>query len=150
LPEHAWRVALWLALIGLIAPVVGGLASGRLTDWLAPPGGLSARGWLGRSYVRVARISYGPTIWDWLFTANVPNGCLLVVEFTDGHRVAGSFEQGALALTSPEMQGIFLHTEWTVDANGDLLAPVPESRGVMITTINAIRTVRILGGSHQP
>ena len=146
---HPLRVALWLAIVVLVLPLAGGVFVGWIGDTIFDPG---AMGFRGRFRVVVAKVwppAPPPTIWDWLFTSNVPDRCFLVVEFTDGHRIAGVFARGSTALTSPEPPGLFLGEEWSVDSQGNLIAEVPGSAGVMIRDATTIRSVRILKGMND-
>jgi len=68
----------------------------------------------------------------------------VVIEFKDGRRVAGVLAIGSVALTLPETHGVYLSREWTLDENGDLLAEVPGTKGVMIANSVDIRTIREL------
>ncbi|HVC80370.1 MAG TPA: DUF6338 family protein [Chloroflexota bacterium] len=149
LDQHPLRVAAWLALVVLVLPILGGSFVARLTDWLFAPGDPAVRRFLRRLVSLVVQPGPAPTIWDWLFTAQVPNGCFLVIEFTDGSRVAGAFGLGSRAHTSPEPQGVYLTTEWVLDSQGNLIGAIPGSKGVMISRSTDIKTIRILeGGQH--
>jgi hypothetical protein len=144
LEKYPWRICVWSALVVLIVPWVGGTVLGRLADWVFDPRLMVT----GPSWRRIVawlfRPAVPPTIWDWLFTANPPDGCFVVLEFTDGRRIAGTYSAGAYALTSPEPQGIFLPEEWALDDHGDLIAPVPGTGGVMLLSSSTIRQIRIL------
>lgn len=145
--QYPARITTWLALAVLVLPVFGGTLYARLSDAIYNPYAPWLRGRLFRPLNWFFPPAPAPAIWDWLFTANIPDGYFLVVEFNDGHRVAGVFAQGSFALTSPETQGVFLSREWSLDEHGDLVAEVPGTNGVMIANSTNIRTVRILKGS---
>lgn len=142
--RHPWHVFIWLLLTVLIIPIASGVAAARLSDIIFNPASPWIKGRPRRILAWIMPPAPPPSIWDWLFTANVPDGCFLVVEFADNTRVAGVFARGSTALTSPQPQGVFLSREWSLDAHGDLVAEVPHTAGVMITNSTAIRTVRIL------
>lgn len=147
LEQHPWWVAGWAGLVVLIVPCLGGILLGRLADIIFDPQTLSTNGGVRRGLAWFFRPSPPPTIWDWLFTSQVPSGSYIVVEFDNGRRIAGTFEAGAVAMTSPEPQGLFLPREWSVDSNGDLLQEVPGSGGVTLIGTSTVRSIRILRGT---
>lgn len=71
-----------------------------------------------------------------------------MITFADTSRVAGVYARVAgrpsLAITSPQPQGLYLAEEWSLDANGDLLAVVPGSKGVMVTSSATVKSIRVL------
>jgi hypothetical protein len=85
-----------------------------------------------------------PTAWDWFFVTQPPDGAFVVVEFTDGKQVAGTFSAGSVVLTSPEARGLFLAQEWVLDAAGNVVAPVPGSKGILILDAREVRSLRVL------
>lgn len=145
LQEHPTRVALYLILAILVMPLVGGRLLSWASDWALDPGSLRDAGRVRSVLSWLWKPSPPPSIWDWLFTTNAPQETFLVIEFSDGKRVAGVFAGGSVALTSPEPQGLFLVQEWGLSPEGDLTAPVPGSRGLMITSAANIRSIRVLG-----
>ncbi len=152
LEQHPLRIATWSFFTVFIVPMIGGILFGRVSDWLSQPTRPIVTGRLRKIWVRLWPTDVPPTIWDWAFKSKVIDDSFVVVEFTDKTRVAGVFSAGSLALTSPEPQGVYLRREWTVDENGDLLAEVPNTKGVIITNTASIRTIHILRGGdigHQ-
>jgi len=148
LQAHPAAVALWAAMVVLVIPVLGGVLVGRLSDVIFNPRARVLHGRIRGLLASVWPPSPPPTMWDWLFASNVPDRCFLVVELTDGSRVAGVFARGSYALTSPESPGLFLAIEWSLDDHGNLLAEVPGSAGVMIRDGSMIRSIRILRGAE--
>lgn len=138
LDQHPWPVAVWLALAVLAVPVIGGSLVARLADEGFFP--------FKRGFAWLLRPTGPPTVWDWLFTANLPYESFLVIEFTDGHRIAGVFSEGSIALTSPEPHGMFLSREWSLDENGNLVDAIPGTAGVIIAGDANIRSIHILQG----
>jgi hypothetical protein len=141
------RVATWLVVSVLVLPALLGLAGAQFTDWLirlsTQPG---VPAWLGVAF-RWWPPQTPPSVWDWLFTTRPPNESFLVVEFRDGRRVAGTFQQGSMAITSPDAQGLFLTQEWVVDEDGNVTVPIPGSAGTMIGSLDDVRSVRVLEGT---
>jgi hypothetical protein len=141
LANHPWRVAAWAVVAGLLAPVLGGYVLGKLTDQLQPGGRLeSLPAWIRRDLGPTP-----PTIWDAVnLSGEVPDPCLLVIEFTDGTRVAGSFGQGSRVITSPDQHGVFLGREWSVGDDGLPTEPVPSTGGILVPDLAAVRSIRVL------
>lgn len=142
--QYPERLAGWLALAVLVLPVGGGLAVGKLTNFLSDPTSAAVRGRFRRAIARLWPAPAPPSIWDWIFTVRPPHGSFLVVEYKDGTRVAGAFAEGSLALTSPEPHGLFLVSEWQLDQDGNIVGPVPGSAGVTIVRTDEIRSIRVL------
>ncbi len=42
--------------------------------------------------------------------------------------MAGVYGKGSRALTSPDAQGLFLESEWEMDAEGNITNPLPGTR----------------------
>lgn len=143
LEQFPERVAIWLALVVVVVPMVGGVAVGRLTDYLSAVRETEPRGW--KSWLaKIKPAAASPSVWDWLFTTNPPDGRFLLIELDDGSRVAGVFAEGSMALTSPEPQGVFLISEWLVDDDGDITGERPDTLGILVPDIHRVRTVRVL------
>lgn len=123
--EFPERVALWALLVTLVLPLLIGLCAGWATN----------RWGFG---VRTA-----PSVWDWLFGQYPPHGRFVVVQFRDGSWVGGAFAKNAMAVTSPEQQGIYLCPEWEV-VDGELTQERPGSGGLMIGKVDDIRWLRVL------
>lgn len=149
LAEHPARLAIWLSIVVLVLPVFGGLVLARVSDRLFGPDARHVPRWIAQAVAWVWKTAPPPTIWDWLFTARPPHRTFLVIEFNDGRRVASVFADGSLALTSPESQGIYLSSEWIVDEDGDVIAPVRDSDGIMVRDLSGVRSVRLLRGDQE-
>jgi len=104
-----------------------GTITARLSDRLFPPGTGRLTSWKGRFLAKLISPAAEPTIWDWAVPGGKLNGQYVIVEFSDGKLVGGTFNPGSMALTSPERQGIFLSTEWVVDEFCNFVGPVPNS-----------------------
>lgn len=143
LDQFPERIAVWLLVVVIIVPVVGGLLAGWITDTLSLVAAGDVTGWR-RALAKVQPLPVSPSVWDWVFVRNPPNGRFLVFEFKDGSSVAGVFSEGSLALTSPEPQGIFLASEWLLDGHGDITGERPDTKGVLIPDISQLRSMRIL------
>ena len=148
LVEHPVRIAVWLSASVLVAPFAMGLIGGKFTDALIERRDYSPGKFI-RTVSRFWPYPVPPSIWDWLFTTSPPNASFLIIEFKDGRRVAGIFESGSMAMTSPEPHGIFLSEEWTLDSDGNLFGPIPGSAGIMITATDDVRIVRVLEGTED-
>lgn len=162
--DHKWQVACWVVLSVLVVPLALGIGAAHLTDWVFPPRGESRdsaladgngngklAGWrrrlafsTRRSVIFLIRKQAPPSLWDWLFVARPPLAQFILIEFRDGKRLGGVFGPNALALTSPERQGLFLDQEWVLTEDGDFQEPVPNSAGVMLASLDGVRFVRIL------
>lgn len=143
--SHPWRITIWIVLSVIVLPVVLGLGSARLTDKLFPPSQLFVSGSLLEWLNRIAPAPTAPTVWDWFYLAErSPKSGFMVVGFDDGSRVAGAFAQESMALTSPEVHGIFFEEEWILDENGNIFGELPGTSGILIPTIDNVRWVRIL------
>ena len=99
LEQYPERLAVWILLAVLVVPFMLGWGGGRLTDFLTDPAHSRVEGKLKRAAARIWSASAAPSVWDWLFTVRPPNERFLVVTFEDGAQLAGTFEEGSLALT---------------------------------------------------
>lgn len=149
LDEFPERTALWFLLTVLVVPVSGGLVAGRLSDYLGDLKNVRVEGRLKRRIARVWPAPLAPSVWDWLFTVRPPNGSFVRITFKDGAVVAGVFAEGSIAFTSPEPHGLFLVSEWEADKDGNIIGPIPESRGIMIPDVTEIRDIRFLGEGNE-
>jgi hypothetical protein len=141
---HPVRVVVWVLLTAYVVPMLGGILFGYLFDQLTEPTSMTFTGTIRRFLAPFLPAVIPPTIWDWAFTSGVPDNSFIIVEYTDKTRVAGVFEAGSIAYTSPEPPGLYLRREWTVDENGDFLAEVPNTNGVIIVNTANVRSIRIL------
>ena len=126
-----FSAALWLRLVVLIVPIIFGSVLNRIEDrfrsrllWVWPPA--------------------PPSAWDSFFTGTIPEGSFVLVEFEDGTRVAGTWEEGSYAVTSPDTHGLFLAREWLVDDDGNFVEVVKRTAGVLVPNDSKIKRIRIL------
>ena len=77
-----------------------------------------------------------PSPWDKFFMEPpadakfpTPDGQFLIVTFNDGSQVAGVYYGPAWVATSPQVQGLFLAQEYTLDKKGRIDKEVIVSRG---------------------
>jgi hypothetical protein len=150
---HSYRVAGWAALVVLVIPTGLGIGAARFSDWFQGPmlkaTDLQSLGIFRRVWAVLVRGGVTPSIWDWVFEVEPPDERYVVLTFSDGSRIGGVFEAGSYALTSPETHGLFLTKEWVLDENGNFIAEIPGSQGVMIDA-SEVRSLRILGGREVP
>lgn len=136
--DHPVRLCLWGFTVLLVAPVLIGQLTARAANATLPPEraldpSSRAHGWRGTVQGLVGSWDQ-PSIWDAVVLSQRLDGCFVVVEFNDGRRVAGAFGVGSAAMNHPGRPGLFLTTEWALDEDGDLMAEIPDSRGVMLPT----------------
>jgi hypothetical protein len=139
--RHAGAVFLWLLLTVLIVPIGGGaLASWIYNTYLLPLAknpnlSVNQRFWAPKP----------PTPWDRFFFQEVINGTWLVLKLDDGTYVAGTWEEGSSASTTPNPHGLYLKREWQVSADGELQPePTPFTGGLLIEDASRIREIRIV------
>lgn len=150
LDAHPWRIAAWITMVALAAPVVGGRLLAALDDAVFPVRFSEAPlpTWQ-RLADAIWRPAAPPSLWDWFFTVQPPDGTFLV-ELADGTRRGGSFGEGGFALTSPEPHALYLPQEWTLDPDtGDPIVPVPNSGGILFPSDTAIRFVRVVNSPKE-
>src|ERR1017187_4360960 len=143
LDQHPLRLAGWGLLVVLVIPWMGGRAYAWLVN-RGQPTGENPASFGTRVFRNAVSAPPSPTAWDWFFVTRPPDGSFVIVEFSDGKQVAGTFSEGSLAITSPEARGLFLAEEWVLDAAGNLFAPVPESKGILILDVREVRSLRVL------
>jgi hypothetical protein len=134
LGSHPWRVAGW-AVAMLIVSVAGGFLFGVISNsfvFIRPL-------WLRRALTPAL-----PTMWDIAhIEGKIPKLSLLVVEYSDGRRVAGAFAGKSAATTSPERHGLYLEEEWDVGADGVPTTPVANTGGVVMAEMADVRCVHV-------
>jgi uncharacterized protein DUF6338 len=145
--DHPARLAVWVLLVVLVAPVLIGQATARAANAVLPADSaldpqFRAKGWRGTVQGLVGRWDQ-PSIWDAVVLNGLLDGCFVVIEFNDGRRVAGAFGTGSAAMNHPGQPGLLLTPEWALDEDGELLTEIPNSRGVMLPTLNDVRWIRI-------
>jgi hypothetical protein len=148
LQDYAWSVAAWLVGIVVMLPYVAGRAvrgAGQLVD-------RHREAWWARVVRFAVPGSPPPTIWDWAVTTNTMEDRFLVIEYRDGHRIAGAHGTPGVSISSPEEHGIFLAVEWTCDESG-LIDRVQNSGGVLVPITDEIRCIHLYqpgqGGPHE-
>lgn len=149
---HPRRLAAWAFVAVLVAPIAGGVVAARFHDLLFPPRG---RPWM-RAPSRWRRFVEGsfaaanpPSVWDALFLTDPPSGMFIGVQFTDGTQVGGTFSEGSVAWTSPDPHGLFLSEEWVLDADGNFVEEIANSRGILITRMDDVKWIRIQAPSNS-
>lgn len=87
-------------------------------------------------------------MWDLVFKEKIPSSAFLIITFDDGQQIAGVFQEidgrPSHALTSPQPPGLYMAQEYALDAQGNIYALVPNSKGVMIPSAEHVRSIRIL------
>ena len=148
LANYPWRITIWVVLSVIVVPVILGLVAAKVSDKIFDPSEIVVKGKLSKGVNAVVRSKTPPTAWDWLFTADrVPESGFLVIGFDDGSRVAGAFAEQSMALTSPEVRGLFLEQEWMLDEDANVVAELPGSQGLLIPRTDQVRWVRILSAA---
>lgn len=146
--KHLWALVLWLAGTGVVA-VAAGAVFGWLTDRIQEKVRRErAKAQAGRTpwFIRLAvrLMPTFPTLWDHAhFDDLIPDLCLIVVEFTDGRRLAGAFGGKSLATTSPQPHGIFLEQEWSVGEDGIPTEAIRHSGGLLISEMGDVRSLHM-------
>ncbi|HXA27623.1 MAG TPA: DUF6338 family protein [Candidatus Angelobacter sp.] len=142
LDEHPRRLAFWVVVGFVLVPLIGGYLTGKASDRVARAVGGQPDGWWRREARRLFLPEF-PSIFDQVVVDDLPDPSILVVEFADGHRVAGSYAKGASIITSPQRQGLRLLQEWDVDREGVPTVSQPTSAGIMIVGLEDVRTIHI-------
>ncbi len=144
LAEHRWRLLFWLLATMLLVPACLGVLVARLTDWVFVVGSDRLRG-LRSALNDIVKPATPPTIWDWWLMERPPNGSFVRVTLRDGTLIGGVFSDGSKATTSPEKPGLFLASEWALNGEGDFVAEIPTSLGVLIPDANTVASIRVVG-----
>lgn len=145
LASQANRVALalwaafWMVLIVLVAPFALGWAARQFIAWsdLNPTRGIS------KTFRLMVSKPTPPTLWDWASLEKVIDGKFLVIEFTDGRMIAGSYGLPGVAMTSPEQHGVFLASEYQLGQNGVPTTRIQASSGVLVPLDRDVRAIRV-------
>lgn len=156
LPIHSsWehypgRLAVWALATVIVLPLVLGVAGARLYDFVFAPTKEKNTGFRA-ALDKLLGPGIAPTVWDTVFvTDRVPEAGFLVVEFKDGHKVAGAFASASIVQTSPEPHGLFLEREWALTDEGVVWYELPATQGLLIPTVEDVRAVHILGSEEDP
>lgn len=148
LAEYLARLLLWLLATMLIVPACLGVLVARITDWMFVVGSKRMRRF--RSALNdLVKPTTPPTIWDWWLMERPPNGSFVRVTLRDGTLIGGVFSEGSKATTSPEKPGLFLASEWALTEDGDFVAEIPTSLGVLIPDASAIASIRVIGTLNE-
>jgi hypothetical protein len=135
--SHPWRLWFWGLGVVVLVPVVGGLLVGRLTDPLLNRGGLTR-------LVLNLLPQVPPSPWDTFFLEKLSDGDFLIVAFDDGTIRAGVYYGPSFAVTSPQVQGVYLAEEWLVDEDGNIDTRVLGSKGILVPFAAKVKYMRIL------
>lgn len=128
LPQHVGDIVVWVAIVAIIAPVLGGIVVGKYRE----------------------RVE-APTAWDSFFEEFPPPArSFLVLEMKNGKRVAGVWTENSRAKFSPNPPGLFLEQEWTVDWGGRPKELVKSTAGILIPAGNEVLTIRVLEAPPDP
>ncbi|MDQ6945534.1 MAG: DUF6338 family protein [Actinomycetota bacterium] len=159
LADHPVRVASWALVAVLLIPAVGGVYAGRLTTLLSNRRRVgfpkTGKDWSTFLFSNLFA-PVPPSPWDKFFMEPAPNakfptpdGQFLIVTFTDGHQVAGVYYGPSWVATSPQVQGLFLAQEYTVE-NGQIGTEVIVSKGVLIPNAANISSVKVMASEPPP
>ena len=89
-----------------------------------------------------------PSLWDWAEVNGKLDGRLLVIEYRDGHKIAGKSGYPGLTITSPEPHGIYLAAELELDEHGKPVAEVAETLGVLVPITDEVRCIHVYQGGQ--
>jgi len=148
--SHPDRIAVWAAVVVLALPIVLGLSFARLTDRAYAPllvmnSQEVSLGFVRRALLWLIKAPSPVSAWDYMVPRLLKNQShYLVVEFSDGRKVAGLFSSESIAFTTPDRRGMFLEEEWQLNENGDFAQPIVDSAGILIYDCDDVRYVRIL------
>jgi hypothetical protein len=107
--QEATSAAIWLVAIVLIAPFVIGFAARRLISILNQ----APEHWAIRGFRFFVPEPVAPTVWDWASLKKIFDGKFVVVEYSDGTKIGGSYgTPRGIAFTSPEQHGVYLVREY--------------------------------------
>ena len=68
--------------------------------------------------------------WDEAFLRREP--LFVIVHLKDGRRIGGYYGYQSFAGVHPASGHLYLETLWTLDGDGKFVAPVPDSRGIVL------------------
>lgn len=138
----------WAILLVLVLPYLAGTLFGKLSDAIAEAAQAPKAIWHWSLHLLLWFFPQAapPSIWDSVFDTDLPDGCFVILEFRDGKKIAGTYGGDAQVFLSPEPHGIYLDTEWTLDTNGDIEAEIPNTKGILVSDLSDLRSVRILKG----
>jgi hypothetical protein len=131
-------LVLWTGVLFLIAPYLAGRLSRAYVAWIDR----NPQNWMSNVFRVAFPAAVPPTLWDWSALQGFQEGRFVVVEYTDGTRIGGAYGKPGIVLTSPEEHGIFLASEWKLDATGLPIEQIVASAGVLIPLRDDVRSVR--------
>ena len=148
LEGQPWLLLGWAILLVLVLPYLAGTLFGKLSNTIAETAQAPKDKWPWslRLLLWFFPQAAPPSIWDSVFDTDLPDGCFVILEFRDGQKIAGAYGGEAQVFLSPEPHGIYLDKEWSFDANGDIEAEIPNSKGILVSDLSDLRSVRILKG----
>jgi hypothetical protein len=144
--HHPLRVALWLALVLLLLPFAVGVLAAHMGRRLFPASPLPPTSRFARFIGWFVWPDPPPTLFDWGMKSGLMEGRFVLIEFEDGRRIGGAYGEPGVTMTSPQERGIYLAVEWVLSPKGDFLAPVANSRGILVPLGPNVRSIRLVSG----
>jgi hypothetical protein len=142
--HHPYRVAIWLALVLLVLPFVVGVLAAHIGRLLFPPSELQTKSRFKRLIRWFIWPEPPPTLFDWAMTSGLMENRFVLIEFEDGRRVGGAYGKPGVSMSSPQERGIYLAIEWVLSPQGDFVAPVASSSGILVPLGPTVRSIRLL------
>lgn len=116
----------WSFLLAFLVFFVTPIAEGALGGWLArSPGG---RWFL--AHVLDVRVRTIPKAWDYVFSQN--RYFIVLATLTDGSKVAGGWGTESFASSYPNDEDLYLEVVYSLDDEGAVERPVPQSGGILL------------------
>ena len=138
LDQHPWDVLGWLVAIFLLAPFVVGRLARLVSEHIAE----NPRGGTRELVKTIFGEAPPPSLWDWAEVNDVMDNRFVVIEYRDGHQIAGAHGIPGATLTSPEPHGIYLAVEYTVATDGTLTL-VENTAGVLVPITDDVRSIHL-------
>lgn len=86
-----------------------------------------------------------PTIWDWAVLSGRFDDRYVIIEYADGHRIAGSYGAPGALTTSPEKHGVYLAKVHELAEDGvTILEPLTGSAGSIVPIRDDVRAVHMM------
>lgn len=117
----------WFVLVGFVVvpALVSLLIHWRHIAWSAP----EPTGWFKWKVVPRSRYGYSntPTAWDFAVRQHSETGAWLRVLKPEGLWVGGWWGGASFASTYPEPRSVFIHSQWELDDEGNLVREIPNT-----------------------